>query len=290
VRGDWVHRITKTVNNTSLLAYKKTFPSSLHIGALGIPPTLVSASIVWAEGYAEGDSDTDWTGSYTGYTSVSGGDSNSAEGSGSYIPEVIPVIKPPPEGIVDTTLYAFYLPLSACTLSDILAKIGGGCARWPIFKPTIHVISLIGCKVSVQARASASASLSRGPASDSDSLTEGEGSSYDISYSHNTKVIGPCINAAVTVSGTATKTQNISVTAVVGWTGNGDFPTVSVSKNAAKAVNASVSPTSLSATTVTAAPSSGLYLVGKPEVSLATGVLAGYVFVIAEVMDAAQLA
>lgn len=286
-------KVTKAIDTAALEAYLASFPATTN---LNIPDQLNSVSVQWAESAGEGSFDSEWNGAAIGQSySLSGSEDGTAESSKSLIPEITFDIKQFWGQNLPTTMHFFYLP-KPVTLAHILNKVSA--TAWPVFKPESHVISLIGAKVSVQAKANASASLSVRLADPdveeditdwSSDLSQGEGDSYDVSNTHNTRVIPPTVHETINFTGVTEKSSFVEATAAAGWIGTGSpisFPTADATITASAEIEASVNPTTLVATTPSSVPVSGVYLVDMKVQPWEYG----YVMVMAEVLDASIFA
>lgn len=280
-------KVTKAIDTVALEAYLASFPATTN---LPIPDQLNSVSVQWAESEGEGGFDSEWAGTASGQSySLSGSEDGTAESSKSLIPEITFDIKQFWGQNLPTTMHFFYLP-KPVTLANILTKVSA--TAWPVFKPESHVISLIGAKVSVQAKASASAavSVSIGDTTDySRDLTQGQGDGYDVSNTHNTRVIPPTVHETINFTGVTEKESTVEATASAEWTGWGSpiaFPSADATITASADIEAGVSPTTLTATTPSSVPVSGVYLVDKKVQPWEYG----YVMVMAEVLDASIFA
>ena len=276
---------TRLINTAGLDAYQVSIPTRAN---LSIPDVLESVSIEWAEASGEGDFAADWSGTSSGESiSLSGSENGNAESSASVIPDITLNIKQFWARGIPTTTHFFYLPLPVSS-AQILAKVSA--TQWPVFKPKGHTISLKGAKVSVNAKASAQASLTANTTSGaySKDQTEGEGTGYDVSLTHQTRTIPPMIHGAITFTGDATKSIEVTAHALVGWVGSGSypFPTVDAEATATKSAEGEVSPVTLAATSPAAVPTTGLYLIDAK----AEPWEYGYAMIMAEVMDASLLA
>jgi hypothetical protein len=141
-------------------------------------------------------------------------------------------------------------------------------------------------KVSISARVSASAHASGSDDNNSSSKTTGEGSSFDISTTTNSKQIPPTIHGEIVFSGDTDKMMPIGVRASAFWNGD-NFPSVNVSRSEIGYAEGSVYPASLPAVSgATAVPTSGVYLVD----SKVEPYKWGYAKCFAETFDASVLA
>jgi hypothetical protein len=280
-------QITETVPTSALASYVRTIPTWSNIP---IPPVLTGIDIVWNEDFGEGRYGGVWQGHAEGdsYT-LTGSNSGDATSTVSFIPEVTPKIKEYWTRGIPTKTHYFYT--STVSVEAILARLssitGATVEEWPIFKPEPVIIALIGGKMSVQAKASAQGYYSIDSDSFGVSLSESDGESYDFNHSNRSLVIPPTIHAAFNLSGDKLKTKTITATAAVRWYGYGGFPsTTSDGASVSKQLRAFVSPTSVTATSPSAIPVTGFYLVDC-HIEEADW---GYSMVMAEVLDASKLA
>ena len=144
-------------------------------------------------------------------------------------------------------------------------------ATWPQFKPKAHTLTLKGGKASIQSAvellwqyswSSSGLSYVASPTGTADMYS----ASKDVSTNIRSVDIPPTIHAEITITG-ATDTQDISAlaeTSIPAITGTGGAPNWSAESNSHEeeaTVNASVSPTTLAATTgYTAIPTAGLFI------------------------------
>lgn len=286
----WFSVITTSSRDDALADYVLSLPTKTD---LNLPDVLNSISVVWNNATSTGSFDSDWSGYAAGPSpSLSGSESASADASASVQPSLAIDITQPTGRDIPSTAYFFYLKLTSANsvsssdfLTKVTALVGSSVVVWPTFKPKAHTITLKGQKVAVSARASGAAARSISPDSESWDKNEGKGKSFDVSTMMDMVRIPPCIHGAITISG-ATNTATASATCDVGWTGGtGGFPAVSASETASKDATGAVSPTTLSATTPAAIPSSGYYLVASKIQPYDDGWVQCY----AEVINAADL-
>jgi hypothetical protein len=291
LRDNWAERITKAVDTSALDAYFEGSP--VYINNLPLPnAVLQSISVTWATAHQNGGFSTTWTGTASGTAySLSGNEQGSAEASGSLIPSLIPIYKRYRTKRYRGIAYRFFIQ-RPFTYAQLLSKINTGhgitVSEWPTFVESQPLFTLVGGKTAIQARASGSAGLSYSPSGTSKDLTEGQGDSYDKSLTMQQIELEPCIYDAITLTGDATKSQALSVTAAAVWTGTGSpvFPSSTATKTAEDTVDGSVTPTSLSATTPSSVPSSGKYLVSFEEELMPD---IGYSMIIANIIDASVI-
>lgn len=163
--------------------------------------------------------------------------------------------------------YTFYLP-SGSTMADVIAKLitlgATGVQAWPQFRPVSHQITLIGQQASVSAKADTS--VGGGGTIDSGQAFYqwGNGTSAEIGLTTITKTIPPTIHGVINVSGASTSSATATATAdassVAFSTPLGTIGAITNTVSKSQDATASVSPTTLSATTPAAIPSSGLYI------------------------------
>lgn len=299
----WFAVTTFSSLDSALAAYKLSFPSSVD---LDIPDELLGVAVVWNSAGSNGSFASDASGrsAYVGDpdVSLSLSESANAECGGSIQPEIIPDIRSRHGRDIPSTAWFFYIQSSADTLSaaDLLTKLGslagGPVSQWPVFKPEQHTFVLKGQRGAGRAQVSASGSVSTQYSSTQErnnkEVSSAKGTSYDFSTSFGSVTLSPTIHGSVTVSNSTPPSASYTATCSAGWnsiytaatvatysiglpipsnSGPGDLDPTSgstgtVSDTATVVLNGSVTPTSLSATTPSAIPVSGLYLVGSPRI------------------------
>lgn len=322
---DWFAIIVESSRDTALEAYKLSLPTITNLTLpdvlQGVSITWNEGGGN-GEFNSEWGGQAKWEGAIQ--TSLSGSESASAEGSYSIQPEISLNIRQPLGRNIPSTSYFFYMKVVDGTLDSaaFLAKVGtlinSGSPPtvnfWPSFNPVAHNIVLKGMKVAVSAKASASASMSakeneplRPDETEGDRTTAfihrdanyGKGKSYDVSTSTTVVRIPPTIHGLINFTGDdTTKSGTVSATCDVGWpegttTPPGitllgipvTIPQALASETATLPYSASVTPTSLSATTPSSIPSSGYYVVD----SKISPYEAGWVSCFAEVINAADI-
>ena len=266
VNEDRTLKVTEQEPTSALQNYLLSFPVQID---LQLPNVLKNIEVVWSDQYSQGAFASDWSGSASGTKSysLSGSESGSATSSVSLKPELILNIEQPWGSDLTATSYYFFLKSSGNSVSSsmLLSRISGivgeTVKQWPTFKPVSHSIVLEGVSGAVKANVSAAASKSwQSENGYSQDATRGNGKEFDLGTSLNAITIPPTIHGQITISGGTSKTRSVSANAAVGWYGN-NFPTVQVASNLQTTVSAKVSPTSLSATSPTAIPTTGKYIV-----------------------------
>jgi hypothetical protein len=268
VNKDRSLKVTETEPTAALSSYVRSFPIQVDVR---LPDVLKSISVVWAEDLAEGDYNSDWSGSSSGTSySLTGSESASSESSASIKPELIIDIERPWGADVSATVHYFFLKTTNNVISESVflnkvSSIAGEAERWPTFKPVSHTIVLTGGSAQVQAKVNWTASRSASSSTSTREKTEGEGTSYSVSKSLNAVTISPTIHGPITISGAEAKTKGVTATCISGTNNPDNFPPVFVSATAIHTLNADVNPKNLDATTPTEIPTSGKYIL-KSEV------------------------
>ena len=174
-----------------------------------------------------------------------------------------------------TTTFTYAATAGGATLSGHSATSGTAAptiSAWPTFKPEEHTFSLMGQQVSVGANAEASLSYRwstnavsyfMSPAGGSDM----EGTNWDVASNIRSVRLPPTIHGAISLTGGTSTTAlayasaTAEIPGVAGVGGAPSFTSITSTTNIAKNATASVTPTSLVATSgTTAIPTSGLYL------------------------------
>jgi hypothetical protein len=165
--------------------------------------------------------------------------------------------------------YAFYMPNGA-SIAEVLARLttyaGASVLEWPKFRPTAHTLTLKGQEISLSAGLDASQVSSYSAATTSFQMEVNKELSFSGSLSVKTVTLPPCIHGTITIAN-PTLTKSISSTvslSIPGTTGSGGIPSYAAYNRSATSpvydVVASVTPTTLAATSGGAIPTSGLYL------------------------------
>jgi hypothetical protein len=265
VNKDRSLRIEETPPDDILAQYQMSFPVRVDVQ---LPNVLKSIEVKWIKEKAEGEWDTRWTGNATGVSrSLSGDEDASVDSSCTVRPELIIDIEQRWGADIPATAYVFFVKgqngmiFSDSSIKSKLGSIAGGQIQdWPVFTPVSHTILLTGAKATITAKASANASYSANGNSTSIDSTAGDGKSYDYNYSFNAVTIPPTIHKQITLKDAGDKIETVNAKCLVGWTGNGGFPTVHAVSDITKTVKGTVEPKSLNATTPNKIPDSGKYL------------------------------
>lgn len=212
--------------------------------------------------YEQGGGDTDYTetntNSATNPTSVGVSLRGQAQASSFNIPKLVPVT---------TETWSFNQPVQhvwfyvqgSVTLAAVLARLttimGATVLAWPVFKPESITMTLVGTRVNGTCQVSFQASVASYSGS---SAVSSFGSGKGLEYSPIIEIqhIPATLHGAFTLSTTSdvTHTATASIASVGGPITGGGASSTSVS------ASASVSPTTISATSPAALPSSGLRL------------------------------
>lgn len=184
-----------------------------------------------------------------------------SQGSASIVPDIQPNIVQRWAFDVPCKRYLMYVE-SGYTQEELITRlethIGVTVNPWPKFAPRPHFFTLKGLSITASADANVQQHLSAG-SSATYTWGEGEGVSYEVSTTTRTIVIPPTIHGAITLLNTS-QDANIVADAETGWAASGSWPARSAAASVVGTITASVTPTSLSATTVAGIPTSGLYL------------------------------
>lgn len=286
VNEDRILKITEVVPTDALDNYVISYPVRV---SLDLPRILKSVAIVWNEGSDVGQRDNwfNFAASGTSYT-ASGENSDVDNSSVSLNPEVQIEWEDYSGNNLFATAYLFYLPLPVES-GDVLAKVaalaGGSVSQWPVFKTRSHTITTMGQSASVRVQTSAGISRTiSGGVQTAYRNQEGTGDDIGKNLNNGTVQIPPCIHGAITFSGLTSRTATVSAMAtspIYVSDGTSILPVHSRSVT----VSASVSPSSLAATSPSSVPTSGLYLVDAKVQPYEYG----YAKVYAEVFDASNL-
>ena len=266
VNKDRSVRIEEKEPTQALSSYVMSFPVQID---LKLPDVLKSIKVIWVEDKAEGDYNSDWWGQSSGQSyALSGSERGSAESSAGIKPELIMDIERPWGSNVPATAYYFYIKATnnVVTESALLSKlssVAGTNKRWPIFKPVSHTIVLSGGSVNVQANVNWNASASASSQNQSSDATTGYGKSFTLASNVNAITIAPTIHKSLPIIGAEQKQLivNAQISSGTGITTN--FPQIFVSEQASHTLKADVDPKTLPATTPTAIPTSGKYVVSS---------------------------
>lgn len=276
---------TIAVPTSAFDSYHLEYPSR---ASLYIPARLDGIAVVWNEGYGEGDTDSDFDGIASGTSySLNGSENSSARSSASLVPSLRITITEFPQQRWPTTTHVYLMSNTGINTTAILAKIGGGATVWPVFKPRAEQIIAMGMKVSVDAQTQCNAGRTYvEDRTDSWDQTVGGGTGVDVSTVNDVVTIPPTVHGEITISGDTTKSRKVEAISSVGWIGFGGFPTISKTTEKDMTAAGSVTPTTLTATSPSAIPTSGLYLV---DVDVRMWKY-GYSMVFATVLDASIFA
>ena len=177
----------------------------------------------------------------------------SSEGSAAFSLSIYPIIKTTWNTKYNVKDYYFLMPAGA-SMASIRARANGA-LDMPTFKPEPLFFALVSQSLSVGARASARASRAYSSSGTSVADGTGTGGSQRVSTSNRVESVRPTIHAAFSLTGTASYTQTVSVTAAASVGPDSSTRTVTGT------ITASVSPSSVAATDgATALPTSGEYI------------------------------
>lgn len=274
---------TFSPNTTAYDAFSAIYP---NVSSFNLPPVLKGFVITWETSSGTGAYNETGSGASTGTSAeLSIALQGSGQGSASVVPDLQPDIEETWTRDVPSIQVGVLLPLPVSSTSVLLTKLttvlGAPVLAWPRFRPRAHIITLFGRKVSVSARASAQSHSSFSDSNTSATQGQGEGTSVDIAHIIRTYRIPPTIHAALTL--VSPVAPNIPAVAHASANVVGGVNFGGVSSSSAIAINATgrIVPTALAATTITAIPTTGFYLLG----AVSSFYKDGYLKVLAEVID-----
>lgn len=252
---------TYGIPTLEILTFSRSFRDT---AAIELPDTLVSPTAVYETNSGEGASSETATGASVGSNpNLSLAVTSSAQSSASILPDLQILIKPNSRS-VKPVLKVLYYPRETDTFADILTSLtaiaGATVLLWPDFDGAKMPIAftLKGQQASISTGATVKESISAG---DTDTYIQSEGTSdsYQLGSSIKTINVPPTIHGDLTIS-SATSHQDIDAVATATMESGTNWNGLTQTETASATVNASVSPSSVSATTIAAIPSSGLYL------------------------------
>lgn len=278
-------RVESPPSSEDILAYSIAGPG---MTSFQLPRTLTGIVVVFNK--SEGNGSNINNGGAAASSGTSGGlnfsPSSSAQGSASVIADIQPIIVETDADNVPTTEIHFFMassvgsvPTTANVLTRLAAIMGASVSAWPRFKPKPVIMTASGQHVSLSASASSHHSDHWSADNLSASVDTGKGLSRENGITINSTVISPTIHAAFdvthadgSISGgilTFTATTTVSATAnLPAIIGSGPAPSFVAVENTtdvdgdpiSATATASVTPANIPATTITAIPTSGLYL------------------------------
>lgn len=234
-----------------------------------LPDVLTSISVVYNQNKVSGEYGETNTGFSEGdHRDLTVSLNGNATGSVSIIPEILFEISPFSVWgrNVPSTRYFFFMtgPVNTATiLARLTTIIGSPVLALPMFKPVPHNLVLKGQSVSirVEARVRQSDYNSNGSTFTAYSLDKGAGSSYDGQVSFRTVQLSPTVHSALNIT-SASLSDKANATSQAIITGGQNFPPQSVIvEGESPIITASVTPSTLAATSPTTVPTTGLYLI-----------------------------
>lgn len=250
-----------------------------------LPDILQSVTISYNENKGEGRYDENGFANSGGTQSAATSLSlqGNAQSSYSIVPTVSFNIRQVWANRVPTKNYLFFLagPVTfASVAAAILAIDGTVVLDWPVFRPVSHTIVTTGQQVNlrVDVRAAQSASFSAG--NTTIEQVTGKGYSLDGGVSINSITIPPTLHPLITLSDTE-RGNTLSAVAILNLNNSAIGPVTVDGSKGIGPVRATVSPTSLAATSPTGIPASGFYLLDVDS----TQDEDGFLLVLAQVID-----
>lgn len=252
---------TYTIPSTAILAFSRTFRET---GAIDLPDTLATPTAVYETNTGSGASSETATGASVGTNpNLSLSISSSAQNSASILPDLQILVKPNSRSVKPVLKVLFY-SAEADTMADILTRltaiVGHAVSAWPDFDGAKLPIAftLKGQNASIAAGATVKESVSAG---DTSTYIQSTGTSHSSSVGNSIKTIDipPTLHPAMTIS-SASASDTISVDAEAIMDSGSGWAALSASETANATVVASVTPSTVAATTISAIPSSGYNL------------------------------
>lgn len=171
------------------------------------------------------------------------------------------------------------------TADSALYSVHPAVKKWPRFSTDEPVFVLAGKTAAVQSSAEANFSIGGSTSSGNIAYNKGKSYSKDLSFITRTEPLPECIHGVINLAGDLTKAVNASAYAYAETPAIGTVIGIVPRQESVSAVSlnvtASVTPTSLAATTLTDIPTSGLYL---KDISLQT-TEHGHAYVRCEMVD-----
>ncbi len=282
------HNRTFTANTTALDAFSRVYAETDDLGA-DLPRVLLGINVTWDATVGNGQYSETATGDAVG-TNVRIG--FTLQGSGQSSASVLANIEPQWQvsfGKNRPVRDYFFLVAAPVTLAAIKTRLetltGATVNFWPNFILDQPVFTLVGQKISFSAKATASFTVNYSSGENSYASSEGTGLDYDIGSTVRSVTLPECIHGAITLSG-ATNSATAATEAIATTPSGTNFPGASADTGVIYGTaSGAVSPASLSATSIAAIPSSGLYVknIRSEDYEM------GYVLVRARLVDFADL-
>lgn len=279
---------TYTINATELDAYFLGFPGNTQIR---VPNVLLAIATTFNSASGSGSFSETGAGQSAGsYATLSLQIRGSGQGSAAVIPKIIPNITEYWGQNKPVIQYTFFVPTTAgvASLATVLAKLttvlGTPVNAWPNFQPKSHTFVLSGSRVTLAVQAQIQQYVYISAANVSRTSSTGTGGDYDVSLSTESVDIPSCLHGSITLSPTSAVLA-AAAAASVAFTGGTNWNAMSESPSESANAGGSITPTSVSATSPTAPPGSGLYLHDIHVEAYTTG----YALVVAEVFNFADL-
>lgn len=247
---------------TNIDTYSINFPGTVNIN---LPDVLESVSVTFNQTKGEGNSVEEGDGASVGSSaSLSLALGARAQASTSMIPDVNPVIKQYWGSNVPCQHYLFYEegnPTAASIITRLNALTGGTVNSWPMFKPVAHTFTCFGQEMSLSVEANVKQYVAISGGDTTHTWGVGTGENYSTGASVRSVRIPPTIHDAITIS-VPTLSDTISATAQSSWPAGTNWPAQDsgVVTLSSGTLSATVTPTSLAATSPASIPTSGLYL------------------------------
>lgn len=262
-------RITDPDNALGAILDALVVSNATTIPSISFPPTLTGVTVTFNTNEGAGvDSHPADQQSFTVYGSGSGtlNPTSNSQGSASIIPDAQPIIEERFHENVDAMEYTIYGE-NGDTPSDIRGKLGtlisATILAWPQFKPKSITLTVQGQSASVSAKADTRVFAGGTTDSGSAGYEYGNAQSKETGVQTKSIRISPTLHGAITITGasdTATAAADADASTDIFAPGSlGEQPAIPNTKSVSVDVTGSVTPTSITATTPAAIPTSGLY-------------------------------
>lgn len=278
-----VNSEVKVYTAPDLSGFFETFTTNEDIE---LPNTLSALSVTYVSGGGDASYVESGAGSAAGTSFAIGlSVSGTATASASCIPKLLYTIDTPVTQKVPIINCVFFsTAVDQTTILAILTtKLGATVLAWPLFKPKPLVFTLIGSRATASGRADYSGSVSSTAAGATLTKSSGFGTGLDFTPIIEQQQFPPMLHGSFTLTASSSLTHAGSTVVTI----SGGPISGGSSGTAFAIAGGSVTPTSISATSPAAIPSSGLYLYS---VSVSESLTFGNYLINAKVFDFASIA
>lgn len=261
-RGSEIKRVWDiTASQAALLAQDPYI--SAGTTKFNLPSVLVSLTVAYNHNEGDGDSSGVSAGVTSGTTAAASQSIKlSSQASAAIMPELSFSIQDYWADSVPCVSLEFYMPRSF-SQADLITRletiVGGTVLPWPAWRPEALTIALTGQQMDVSKSVEISQSLSLTASSLSQTISIADGHNQSKGLTNKSVSIPSTLHGSfsLTASDTASATASASIT---GSTGGGSWTAQTSAGGKAETVTGTVSPSSISATSPDAVPTSGIYI------------------------------